>query len=204
MTAVEHADLTGSGLAMLALAVFVLAYVLVIAEEFTGLRKSKPVVFAAGIIWVLVGIAANLHGGIDAGELIEHNLLEYAGLLLFLLAAMTYVNTLDEAQCVRGAAILDGEARVFTALDLLADRWLGLRAFPGARQPHHRAGPGRRGAECGPRQSAFPGARVHQHRRGCQCRWSLQPLRRHHHADGLAEGPGRASSSSSTFSCRRS
>jgi Na+/H+ antiporter NhaD/arsenite permease-like protein len=96
VTAVDHANLTGTGLALLALAVFVLAYVLVIAEEFTQLRKSKPVVLAAGIIWVLVGIAAKAHGGIDAGELLELNLLEYAGLLLFLLAAMTYVNTLEE------------------------------------------------------------------------------------------------------------
>ena len=96
MTAASPADLTGTGLAVAALAVFVFAYVLVIAEEFTGLRKSKAVVFAAGLIWVLVGVAGQLHGGIDAGELIEHNLLEYAGLLLFLLAAMTYVNTLDE------------------------------------------------------------------------------------------------------------
>ncbi len=95
MTGAEHVDLTGTGLALLALAVFVLAYVLVIAEESTGLRKSKPVVFAAGLIWVLVGIAAREHG-FDAAELLEHNLLEYAGLLLFLLAAMTYVNTLDE------------------------------------------------------------------------------------------------------------
>lgn len=86
----------GSGLAILALAVFVLAYVLVIAEESIGLRKSKPVVFAAGLIWVLVGIAARKSGGIDAAQLLEHNLLEYAGLLLFLLSAMTYVNTLDE------------------------------------------------------------------------------------------------------------
>ena len=95
MTGAEHVDLTGTGLALLALAVFVLAYVLVIAEESTGLRKSKPVVFAAGLIGVLVGIAAREHG-FDAAELLEHNLLEYAGLLLFLLAAMTYVNTLDE------------------------------------------------------------------------------------------------------------
>jgi len=96
----EHAShlALGAGgvLAVIALAVFVLAYALVIAEEFTQLRKSKPVVIAAGIIWVLVGVAAKVHGGIDAGALLEHNLLEFAGLLLFLLAAMTYVNTLEE------------------------------------------------------------------------------------------------------------
>jgi Na+/H+ antiporter NhaD/arsenite permease-like protein len=96
VTGADHANLAGTGPAIVALAVFVLAYALVIAEEFTGLRKSKPVVFAAGLIWVMVGIAAREHGGIDAAALLEHNLLEYAGLLLFLLAAMTYVNTLEE------------------------------------------------------------------------------------------------------------
>ena len=100
MADLEHAShlALGAGgvLAVIALAVFVLAYALVIAEEFTQLRKSKPVVIAAGIIWVLVGVAAKVHGGIDAGALLEHNLLEFAGLLLFLLAAMTYVNTLEE------------------------------------------------------------------------------------------------------------
>ena len=89
-------DLTGTGLAVLALVVFVLAYVLVITEEFLHLRKSKPVVLAAGVIWILVGVAALRTEGLDAAALLEHNLLEYAGLLLFLLAAMTYVNTLDE------------------------------------------------------------------------------------------------------------
>ena len=91
-------DLTGSVPALLALGVFVIAYVLVIAEEFLHLRKSKPVIVAAGLIWILVGIAAQSTQGLDPAALLEHNLLEYAGLLLFLLAAMTYVNTLEERQ----------------------------------------------------------------------------------------------------------
>ena len=31
--------------------IFIIAYGFVMAEEFTGLRKSKPVILAAGIIW---------------------------------------------------------------------------------------------------------------------------------------------------------
>ena len=92
----QAAELVNSPLALAALAVFVAAYVLVIAEEFTHLRKSKPVMLAAGLIWVLVGIAATRTEGLDAEALLEHNLTEYAALLLFLLAAMTYVNTLEE------------------------------------------------------------------------------------------------------------
>ena len=63
-------DLTGTGLAVLALTVFLAAYVLVIAEEFLHLRKSKPVVVAAGVIWILVGIAALRTDGMDAAALL--------------------------------------------------------------------------------------------------------------------------------------
>ena len=87
--------MTGSVEALLALLVFVVAYACVIAEEFTRVRKSKPVVIAAGLIWILVAIAARRTGG-DVGQALEHNLLEYASLLLFLLAAMSYVNVLEE------------------------------------------------------------------------------------------------------------
>ena len=47
-------DLTTSAVGYFALGIFVLAYALVMAEEFTHLRKSKPVILAAGIIWALV------------------------------------------------------------------------------------------------------------------------------------------------------
>jgi hypothetical protein len=90
-------DLTASVPALIALAVFALAYLFVIAEEVTELRKSIPVVLAAGMVWVLVAIAAMRHG--DAAVVaraLRENLLEYGELLLFLLAAMTYVNTLQE------------------------------------------------------------------------------------------------------------
>jgi Na+/H+ antiporter NhaD/arsenite permease-like protein len=89
-------DLTATGFGIAALALFVMAYALVIAEEFTELRKSKPMVFAAGILWVLVALAWQRHGIEGAGEALRHNLLEFGELLLFLLAAMTFVNTLEE------------------------------------------------------------------------------------------------------------
>ena len=90
--------LTSAGLGIAALVVFTLAYGLVIAEEFIHLRKSKPVMFAAGLIWIFVAILAKQ---VDNGsEIIEtainHNLLEYAALLLFLLTAMIYVNAMTE------------------------------------------------------------------------------------------------------------
>ncbi|HEU4779263.1 MAG TPA: sodium:proton antiporter NhaD [Steroidobacteraceae bacterium] len=89
-------NLTTSAMGVLALALFVLAYGFVIAEEFTHLRKSKPVMIAAGVLWMLVAIAWQSSGITGVGELLRHNLLEYSELLLFLLAAMTFVNTLAD------------------------------------------------------------------------------------------------------------
>lgn len=92
-------DLTGSGLAIAALIIFVVAYGIVIGEEFLHMRKSKPVIVAAGIIWTLVGIAMYQHGDTEtAGMAVKHNIEEFAELMLFLLAAMTYINTMDERQ----------------------------------------------------------------------------------------------------------
>ena len=90
-------DLTASWFGILSIIVFVIAYVLVISEEFLHLRKSKPVIVAAGIIWTLVAIAYTQHGDSEiAAAAVRHNILEYAELLLFLLAAMTYINTMEE------------------------------------------------------------------------------------------------------------
>lgn len=90
-------DFTASGFGIVAVAIFVIAYVAVIAEEFLHLRKSKPVMIAAGVIWILVAIAYATHGDMEtAGNAVRHNILEYAELFLFLLAAMTYINTMDE------------------------------------------------------------------------------------------------------------
>jgi len=93
----EAVDLTGTGLGVFALVLFVAAYSLVIFEEQLHMRKSKPVIFAAGIIWVLVAIAYSAVGDTHTPhEAIKHNLIEYAELFLFLLAAMTYINAMDE------------------------------------------------------------------------------------------------------------
>jgi Na+/H+ antiporter NhaD/arsenite permease-like protein len=95
--AVPVQDLTADWPGMAAVAIFVAAYVLVVAEEFTGLRKSQPVMLAAGAIWAVLAVAAARSGLSDAlHEAVRDYLLEYAELLLFLLAAMTYVNAMSE------------------------------------------------------------------------------------------------------------
>jgi len=90
-------DLTGHWVGYTALAIFASAYVLVISEETLRLRKSKPVVVAAGLLWMLIAVVfAGQDRSAEVAEGLRHVLLEYAELLLFLVVAMTYVNALEE------------------------------------------------------------------------------------------------------------
>ena len=109
-------DLTHSWFGFLSLGIFVLAYALVIFEEPLHLRKSKPVLLAAGLIWAVIGIAySQLGQGPMAEKAAQHIIYEYGELFLFLLVAITYVNTLEER-------------RVFDALRVkLVERGLSYR-----------------------------------------------------------------------------
>jgi len=90
-------SLTANWVGYLSLAIFVIAYLLVILEETTQLRKSKPVLMAAGLIWALIGMAYAAAGaGPQAEAAAQHVILEFGELFLFLLVAITYVNTLEE------------------------------------------------------------------------------------------------------------
>jgi NhaD family Na+/H+ antiporter len=90
-------DLTASAAGVIALAIFALAYTLVMLEEKIHLRKSKPVLVAAGIIWAIIGWQYVQAGLSDQSETaFRHTLLEFAELMLFLLVAMTYINALEE------------------------------------------------------------------------------------------------------------
>jgi NhaD family Na+/H+ antiporter len=112
-------DLTISGAGFFAIGVFIFAYALVMAEEFTHLRKSKPVIIAAGLIWGIIAWTYQTHPNLAAlpEEAFRHNLLEYAELMLFLLVAMTYVNSMEDH-------------RVFDVLRVkLVGSGLGLRAI---------------------------------------------------------------------------
>ncbi|HEX9107163.1 MAG TPA: sodium:proton antiporter NhaD, partial [Longimicrobiales bacterium] len=91
--------LTHSWIGMLALLIFAAAYLLVVNEEGLQLQKSKPVVLAAGLIWVLIAIGFQAEGqGAAAAAALRENLLDYIELFLFILSAMTFVNTMEERQ----------------------------------------------------------------------------------------------------------
>ena len=88
---------------------------------------------AAGLIWALIGMAYAAAGmGEQAEEAAQHVIMEYGELFLFLLVAITYVNTLGRAARVRCAA---GEAHLQESIlpqTVLAyrHRWLFFfRAF---------------------------------------------------------------------------
>ena len=90
-------DLTGHWVGYMALGLFVMAYVLVMVEEFTHFRKSKPVILVAGVIWGLIGWVYAQNGLPHAAETaLRHNILEYSELFLFLLVAMTYIEAMRE------------------------------------------------------------------------------------------------------------
>ena len=94
----HNLGLTGTERGIYTVLIFLVAYAFVMTEEFTHMRKSKPVILAAGIIWGHAAILAH-QAGVPTEEMhkaFEHNLTEYAELMLFLLVAMTYINSMAE------------------------------------------------------------------------------------------------------------
>ena len=92
-------DLTTSYVGYISLSIFVLAYALVMIEEFSHLRKSKPVIISAALIWGIIAFYFSSVPGLHSEKVekaLEHNILEFANLFLFLLSAMTYINALQE------------------------------------------------------------------------------------------------------------
>lgn len=90
-------DLTAHPVGFLSLAIFLIAYCFVVSEELSKMAKSKPVLVAAGLIWALIGFAYTQAGQSAAAETAaQHTIFEYGELFLFLIVAITYVNTLEE------------------------------------------------------------------------------------------------------------
>jgi Na+/H+ antiporter NhaD/arsenite permease-like protein len=94
----DNLGLTGTQRGLYCVLIFLISYAFVMTEEFTHLRKSKPVILAAGIIWAHVAYLAS-SSGVPADHVhkaFEHDLREYSELFLFLLVAMTYINAMAE------------------------------------------------------------------------------------------------------------
>lgn len=89
-------NVSSTPLALSALTIFIIAYAFVIVEEFTLLRKSKPMILASGVIWLLVAWIAQSKQLSEMATLsIRQTLMDYAELLLFVIVSITYINVLE-------------------------------------------------------------------------------------------------------------
>jgi len=90
-------ELLNHPISIISLLIFVIAYGLVVTEEVTHLRKSKPVLFAAGMIWAMIAwIGAKYDFSHSVEDAIMHAFSEFSQLMLFLLVAMTFINSMTE------------------------------------------------------------------------------------------------------------
>ena len=90
----QNLGATGTLWGYLAVFVFVIAYIVVVGEEKLKLRKSKPMLIGAGLIWLMVAIVSP-----DAEatrSAFSRNFLDFTELMMFLLVAMTYINAMEE------------------------------------------------------------------------------------------------------------
>lgn len=84
----------------LAVFIFAIAYIVVVGEEKLQLRKSKPVLIGAGLIWVLVGFVSPDPASTKAA--FSNNFLDFTELMMFLLVAMTYISAMEERHVFEG------------------------------------------------------------------------------------------------------
>ena len=98
--AVHHLDATATLAGYLAVFVFAIAYIVVVLEEKLELRKSKPMLIGAGLIWLLVGLVSTDHEATSAAFSV--NFLDFTELMLFLLVAMTYISAMEERRVFEG------------------------------------------------------------------------------------------------------
>lgn len=104
--ATTHLNLTHHFVGFLSIIFTVLAYVTAMAEDVIDLRKSKPMVLGAAVIWFAICIYYTLNGqGKVAALAFESNLLAYIELLLFILVSMTYLNAMEERGIFEGLRI---------------------------------------------------------------------------------------------------
>lgn len=84
--------------AIACIVIFVISYILVLFEEQIHMYKSIPVMVGAALIWITIAIISPEYG-ITHDQIhyaVQHNLVEYSSLLLFLLAAMTYIAAMED------------------------------------------------------------------------------------------------------------
>ena len=90
-------DLLNHPVGIISVVLFIIAYAFVMTEEVTHLRKSKPVLFVAGIIWAMIAwVGVQTGDSYSVKKELMHAFDEFNQLMLFLLVAMTYINSMTE------------------------------------------------------------------------------------------------------------
>jgi Na+/H+ antiporter NhaD/arsenite permease-like protein len=90
-------DLLNHPVGIISIVLFIIAYAFVMTEEVTHLRKSKPVLFVAGIIWAMIAwVGVQTGDSYAVKKELMHAFDEFNQLMLFLLVAMTYINSMTE------------------------------------------------------------------------------------------------------------
>lgn len=92
-----HLELTKHWAGYFSLLVMVIAYIAAMLEEATELRKSKPMLLAAALIWLVITLAYQQQGNsLPAVIAFKSNLQTYIELLLFIMVSMTYLNAMED------------------------------------------------------------------------------------------------------------
>jgi hypothetical protein len=89
-------DLTTTWVGIASLAIFVIGYYFIAAEDKYHINKAKPALFAGTLIFMLIGVYYAMNG-LDGKHLhheIEILLFEIAGIFFFLFVAMTYIEAM--------------------------------------------------------------------------------------------------------------
>ena len=90
-------ELLNHPVGIISIIIFIIAYAFVMTEEVTHLRKSKPVLFVAGLIWAMIAwVGVQTGDSYAVKKEIMHAFDEFNQLMLFLLVAMTYINSMSE------------------------------------------------------------------------------------------------------------
>lgn len=93
----EFAQVTSAWEVKGMMGVFLIALLLVMSEDLTHLRKSKPMLISAGVVWVLIGILTYGTEELEfARAYLGHTFLEFSYLMMFLVSAMTHINVMEE------------------------------------------------------------------------------------------------------------
>lgn len=97
VTLPEPLNLTHHWVGYLAIVIFAIAYIFAMTEEITELKKSKPMVFAASVIWMLIS-AIYVSGGMgeQSGHAFRACLEGYVELFLFIMVSMAYLNSMED------------------------------------------------------------------------------------------------------------